>query len=157
YAVQVLGIAPQPELYLRPGVALGIQAANVAEKGMLQPAVLISEPLLGRNADADNAFDVAKKLTYFRPERYVFYAMATLPKIEAALEAAFVACGLAGGKREPEVEKLAAHLKRVVPPAVLEHVSVLARKHPGNGAVASSVAAWVSAADLTANRVGLIL
>jgi hypothetical protein len=44
---------------------------------------------------------------------------------------------------------------------VLEHAAALARKHPaasaGNGAVGAAVTAWVTATDLTANRVGLIL
>src|SRR5262249_32084288 len=91
YAVQVLGIAPQPELSLRPAQSDGIQAANVAEKGVLVPAMLISQPHVGRKVDSENLFDMAKKLSFFRPERYVVYALPTLPRIEAAFEAALAA------------------------------------------------------------------
>jgi hypothetical protein len=59
------------------------------------------------------------------------------------------------------VEKLVTHFKRTVSASVLEHVAALARKHPaaaGNGAgAAQAVAAWITATDLTANRIGLIL
>jgi len=160
YAAGLLGLTPAPELYLRPRVEGGVQAANVAEKGVLCPAVLVSEPHLSRAGEGETAFDLAKKLAYFRPERYVFFALPSLPRLEAALAAALVATGVSPPTKEPDVEKLASHLQRTVPPPVLEHVAALARKHPaaaGNGSVAASVGSWVVATDLTANRVGLIV
>jgi hypothetical protein len=152
----VLGIQPAPELYLRAGREPGIQAANVADRGVLSPAVVIAAGAAEGDAAA---FDVGKKLAYFRPERYVYYALATVPRLEAAFAAALAASGVAPAK-EPEVEKLVRHLERTVPASVLEHVGALARKHPaaaGNGAVAVAVAAWITATDLTANRAGLIV
>lgn len=160
YAVQTLGITPAPELYLRPGHKDGIRAANIVEKGELHPAVLIGEPYIGKKNERDVAFDVAKKLVYFRPERYVYFALPTMPKLEAAFEASLVAAGVINGKREADVEKLASHLKRTVPGSILEHVTVLAKKMPTTVASVNAhavVGGWVTAADLTANRVGLIL
>ncbi len=160
HAVQVLGITPVPELYLRPGAQGGIQTANCAERGVLVPAVLISEPNLTRHSDGENAFEVAKKLAYFRPEKYVYYALPTQSKLEAAFEAVLVVAGLTPSRRDPDSEKLIAHLRRTVPASMIEHVTTLARKHPaGNDFtnVETTMTAWVSATDLTANRVGLIL
>src|SRR5262249_37859037 len=71
----------------RPCADGGVQAANVAEKGVLCPAVLVSEPHLSRAGEGETAFDLAKKLAYFRPERYVFFALPSLPRLEAALAA----------------------------------------------------------------------
>ena len=56
----------------------------------------------------------------------------------------------------PRAAKLATHIQKTVPSAVLDQVSAVARKmgpRRGNGVVAH----WRSATDLTANRVGLIL
>jgi hypothetical protein len=157
YAVHTLGIDPRPELYLREGPAgAGIRAANVAEKGLLMPAVLIGEPYVGKKAEREVAFDVAKKLAFFRPERYVYYALPTLPKLQTAFTAALTATGIANGKSSMEIDKLVLHLKKTVPQAVLEHVTALAGKL-GSRDGETAVVSWVTAADLTANRVGLIL
>jgi tetratricopeptide (TPR) repeat protein len=163
YAAQVLGIQPTPELYLRPETKDGIRAANVAEKGVLTPAVLIGEPYVssGSGPRAKNerevAFDLAKKLAFFRPERYVYYALPTVPKLEAAFSAALAATGTSQKpSRSEDAEKLAKHIRSTVPASMLEQIAVLARKlaaREGDGLVTG----WVTATDLTANRVGLIL
>ncbi len=166
HAVQVLGISPAPELYLRPGRLEGMQAANVAEKGVLTPALVVGDPHASRRTDErESTFDLGKKLAWFRPERYAYYALGTVAKLETALAAALVASGAspAGEKRgaEPDVEKLVVFLGRTVPHAVLDDVAALARRQ-GLGAsdaaaLGHAVSGWVTATDLTANRVGLIL
>lgn len=160
YAAQTLGLSPTPELYLRPESKDGIKTANVAEKGVLTPAVVIGEPLVTpkkEGAERDVAFAVGKKLAFFRPERYVYYALPTLPKLEAAYHAALAATvGAAKGSTPPEVDKLAQHLKRTVPSSLLEQVAVLAKKLAGKDGD-GVVKGWVTATDLTANRIGLIL
>lgn len=156
YAVQTLGIEPQPELYLREGSKDGVRAANVAEKGVLTPAVLIGEPFVGRRAEKETAFEVAKKLSFFRPERYVVYALATLPKLQAAIDAALMVTGVKNGKHSPELERLSVHLRRTVPEPVLESVAALGRKLSVQDSE-QAIAAWLTSTDLTANRVGLIL
>jgi tetratricopeptide (TPR) repeat protein len=159
YAVQVLGISPTPELYLTPQAQGGIRTANVVDKGVLVPAVLIGEPYLGKKQEREVAFDVGKKLAFFRPERFVYYALPTLPKLEAALLAALTATGLANGRsqhNDPEVERLSLHIKKTVPATVLEQVAALLRKLPSH-AEGAVIPTWLTATDLTANRVGLIL
>ena len=154
YAAETLGLDPRPELYLREGVKEGIRAANVTEKGQVQTAVVIGEPYVGRKVEKDLAFDVARKLSYFRPERYVYYALPTTARLEAAVAAA-LALG-DGSATTGEAEKMASHLKRTVPTALLDQVKALASKMIVRDAP-GAVRQWVSAADLTATRVGLIL
>jgi len=87
-------------------------------------------------------------------------ALQSAARLEAALAAALVSSAVLPAARVPDADKLAAQLARTVAPSVLEHVATLARKHPaaaGNGAIAPSVAGWIVATDLTANRVGLIV
>ncbi|HTM21486.1 MAG TPA: hypothetical protein VL172_13290, partial [Kofleriaceae bacterium] len=156
YAVAVLGLDPEPQLYLHRGSADGIKVANTADKGKLVPSVLMGAAHADKLDERELAFEVGKRMAYFRPERYVHYALQGLPKVESAFYGALAA---AGGADAPGVEagKMAAHLKKTVPGAVLEQVSAVAAKigshELGNGVVAS----WRSATDLTANRVGLIL
>lgn len=154
YAANVLGLDPAPNLYLTPG-SEGIRVANTADKGKLSPSVLIGAPELDNQSQAELAFGVGKKLAYLRPERYVNYALQTLPKIETAFHAALTATGLLE-ESSAEVKPLVVHMQKTVPSAVLEHVGVVGQKlkgHAHNGVVAR----WRSATDLTANRVGLIL
>jgi len=103
-------------------------------------------------------------MAYLRPERFVTLAVGTLPKLEAAFQAAV----LAGGARptshdgtpyhpdNDEAKKLAASLMKQVPGALLEQVGELSYKltgRLGNGLISN----WRAATDLTANRVGFIV
>jgi tetratricopeptide (TPR) repeat protein len=156
YAANVLGLDPVPSLYLTPESDDGIRVANTAEKGKLAPSVLLGSPQLDKQNEGELAFDVGKRLAFFRPERYVNYALQTLPKIESAFKAALAAAGQGDAAGDPDTAQLATHIKKTVPSAVLDQVSVVAHKmgeRRGNGVVAG----WRSATDLTANRVGLIL
>jgi tetratricopeptide (TPR) repeat protein len=160
YAAGLLGISPLPELYLRARAEGGVMAANVADKGVLAPALIVGEPHLSRASDAETAFELARRLSFFRPERYVIYALGSAARLEAALAAALVTSAVLPPGRGPDVDKLVDRLARTVPQPVLEHVAALARKHPaasGNGAIAPAVAGWIVATDLSANRVGLIV
>jgi tetratricopeptide (TPR) repeat protein len=157
YATNILGLDPVPSLYLTPDSTDGIRVANTAEKGKLLPSVLIGSPHLDKRGEMELAFDMGKRLSYFRPERYVTYALQTLPRIEGAFRAALAATGLEGQVAvEGDVGKLAVHIKKTVPAAVLDQVGVVAQKI-GHRSQNGLIAGWRSATDLTANRVGLVL
>lgn len=156
YAANVLALDPAPALYLARDVADGIRIANTAEKGRLQPSVVIGPPHLDKDDERELAFELGKRLAYLRPERYVTYALQTLPRLEAAFRAALSAAGAAEIEGEVEAAQMALQIKKSVPAAVLDQVSAIARKM-GDRAANGVVAHWRSAADLTANRVGLIL
>jgi tetratricopeptide (TPR) repeat protein len=160
YASGVLGTSPTPALYLLARAEAGVQVANLVEKGALAPALVVSEPHLSRASEAETAFALAKKLAYLRPERYPLVALPSLARLEAALAAALVAAGVAPASKDPEVDKLGARLQKSVPAPTLAEVAALARKHGGLGgaaAIAAAAAGWAAAADLSANRVGLLV
>jgi tetratricopeptide (TPR) repeat protein len=154
YAAEVLGLEREPAVYLRPDID-GLKVANTALSGKLAPAVLIG----GQPADADErelAFEVGKRLCYLRPDRYVNYALGSLPRIESAFSAALAASGIENVRHDEDIDRLATHLRSSVPDAVLQQVAAIAKKmsgDPRNGLIAG----WRAATDLTANRVGLIL
>jgi len=142
YVAATLGITPVPEIHVRPGLAAP-QVAHLSERGRLVAALVV--PPLGDEPAA--AFLLAKKLALFRPERYAIAALGSVPRLEAALAAGRIACGLA----PPAPDKLAAQIQKLLPAAARDHAAALLERADGN------VLAWVSAADLTTNRVGLVV
>ncbi len=154
YATGVLGLAPEPTLFVEPESTEGLRVANTVADGKLKPTLVAGKNHAGSGSEAELAFALGKRLAYFRPERYLTYALQTLPKLEGAFYGALDAAGqpMEGHEGGP----MATQLKKSVPTAVLEQIgSVAARMtvEPGNGVIAG----WRSATDLTANRVGLIL
>jgi len=159
YSTNILALDPEPHLYLQPQSVDGIRVANTSEKGRLVPSVLVGAPHVDKKDERELAFEVGKRLAYFRPERYVNYALQTLPKLEAAYLAALSASGARAaarlGELGGEAGKMVAHLRKTVPAAVLEQVGAVADKlgEEPNGVIVG----WRTATDLTANRAGLIL
>jgi len=158
YAANVLGVDLDPQLYvLAEGAEGGIRVANTIDRGKLAPALLVGESHVERMDERELAFELGKRMAYLRPDRYVSYAMTTLPTLEAAFTAALAAAGLRPVDGvAPEAARLADRLSKAVPQQVLVQVAAIARKMNSdfkNGAIAS----WRTATDLTANRVGLIL
>jgi tetratricopeptide (TPR) repeat protein len=155
YAANVLGIEPDPQLYM---TAEGdtLRVANTLDRGGLAPA-LLAGAAADRIEERELAFELAKRLAYLRPDRYVTYAMTTQATLESAFQAALAAAGVRPvADVGPEAARLAERLVNAVPEQVLMQVGAIARKMSGdfkNGAIAS----WRTAIDLTANRVGLIL
>ncbi len=154
YATSVLGVEPTPMVWLDQGD--GLRIANTVDKGKLAPSLLIGASHQGKGDERELAFEVGKRLAYLRPERFVTYAVQSIPKLEHAFAAALLAAGADARNASDEARKLAAAMKQSVPSAHLEQVAAVAGKlgdKLGNGAML----AWRSATDLTANRAGLIL
>ncbi len=157
YATSVLSLDPAPMLWLDQGD--GLRVANTTERGKLAPSLLVGPSHHGKTDERELAFEVGKRLAYLRPERFVTFALQTLPKIENAFSAALVAANVTVSGDvtvTDEARKLGLSMQKTVAGAHLEQVAALAGKlgsRLGNGLVTS----WRSATDLTANRVGLIL
>lgn len=168
YVSGVLAIDPAPMVFLQEG-GDGLRIANTvglgADQKRLVPSLLVGAPQIGKNDERELAFEVGKRIAYLRPERFATFALGTLPKLEAAFTASVLASGarvaahdgapLADHANE-EARKLAGTLRAQVPGPLLEQVGELSAKltgRVGNG----FIAAWRTATDLTANRVGLIV
>ena len=157
YAANILALDPEPGLYLQPSVNDGIRVANTSDQGKLAPSVLVGSPHVSKKDERELAFEVGKRLAYFRPERYVNYAMQTLPKLEGAFTAALSASNAtSAGEVSGETAKLATHIRQTVPATILDQVGTVANKL-GRRVENGLIAGWRTATDLTANRVGLIL
>jgi tetratricopeptide (TPR) repeat protein len=167
YVAGVLAIDPAPMVWLQEQ-GDGLRVANTvglgADRQKLVPSLLVGSQLIAKSDERELAFEVAKRMAYLRPERFVTLALGTLPKLESAFAAAVLASGVRikvmDGKvfdvQSDEAKKLAASLQRHVPGPLLEQVGELSTKlsdRLGNGLVAG----WRAATDLTANRVGFIV
>jgi tetratricopeptide (TPR) repeat protein len=170
YAAGVLGIEPDPQLYVLPGISDGLRVANTTDRGRLRPALLVGEDHVERVSERELVFDLGKRLAYLRPDRYVSYAMSTMAMLESALAAALAAAGVRSAVQvAPEAARLAEQLSRSVPEPVLAQVAAFARqaaaapvrksggKPAADTPVNGEIAGWRTATDLTANRVGFIL
>ena len=107
-------------------------------------------------------FEVGKRMTFLRPERIVRCAASSASALDVALRAALILAGsgIGNGPHNGEVDKLTADLRRLVPRAVTERLGVVARKlvsARGEALSATDAQAWMTAADLTAARVGFVL
>jgi golgin subfamily B member 1 len=167
YVAGVLAIDPAPMVWMQEA-GDGLRVANTvglgAERQRLVPSLLVGAPQLAKTDERELAFEVAKRMAYLRPERFVTLAVGTLPKLESAFAAAVAASGVRinahDGKvfdvESDEAKKLAAALQKQVPGPLLEQVGDLSVKlsgRVGNGLIS----AWRAATDLTANRVGFIV
>jgi tetratricopeptide (TPR) repeat protein len=172
YAVETLGIAP-PELYFRPDQPTGVQVANAIDKdrGQIIPAFMVGAPLLDKPREKELVFELAKRLVFLRPERYVRYALPTPQALISALKAALKASGASNGAPvDGETARLTEHLRRVLPPPVLEQLGLVGRKlldaksaeelaqaASEREAAVIDLGGWLAASDLTASRAGFAL
>ncbi|MSP17323.1 MAG: hypothetical protein EXR73_12080 [Myxococcales bacterium] len=160
YATQTLGLDPAPDVFFQARSREPFRAANVIEEGSLLPAVLLGEPYLGPSPGGPReraiAFDVAKRLVFFRPERFVYYSLPTLPRLRATVDATLRLCGATNGQASPETAQVLASLKATVPDAVRDQCAAFATSLASLDADVL-VREWSTATDLTATRVGLLL
>lgn len=154
YASGVLGLTPEPTLFVEPESSDGLRVANTVSEGKLKPTLVAGKSHSNKGNQSELAFELGKRMAYFRPERYLNFALQTLAKLENAFYGALDAAG--SSVEGHTSDEMATQLRKTVPSAVLEQVGAVASKmqiDPTNGVISS----WRSATDLTANRVGLIL
>ena len=155
YASDILAIDPEPHLYVRDDKE-GLRVLNTRDGGSLLPSVVVGDPHASAKDDRMLAFAVGKQLAYLHPERYVNYALGSLAELESAFVGILSATSISEDKPTGDAAKMAQHLKKIVPGAVLDQVRAVAVRlvdeSPGK-----LVANWRSATDLTTNRVGLLL
>ena len=154
YAAQILALDPLPMVYVMPHVD-GVRVANTVKAGRLAPSVLLGQDSLNNDDERQLAFEVGKRLTYLRPDRFVSYSLGTLDKLESAFLATLAAAGV-GEASEGDMARLATHLRKSVPRAVLEQISEVAAKMP-SAPSNEMIANWRIATELTSSRVGFVL
>jgi tetratricopeptide (TPR) repeat protein len=158
YVAETLELAT-PDLFFKESEPLSLTLINLQEKGVLTPALVIGRGIEQRGSEVELVFEMAKRVSFLRPERYVRSAVPSAPALDVALRAALALAGtpVDGGGHNGEVEKLAADLGRLVPKAVSDQIAVVGRKLVSERGGAIDMPAWMGAADLTSARVGFAL
>ncbi|MCB9555099.1 MAG: tetratricopeptide repeat protein [Deltaproteobacteria bacterium] len=154
YVTQVLNVI-QPELYLKQDHPIGLQMAHTEEI----PSFVAGQQLLQGRSEKELAFAIGKQLTILRPElflrnvltaasqlRLVFLAGVRMVNPQFPLQPAEI----------PEIDKIIRHARGRMHAGQLEQLSGLVQRFAsGKGEV--DLTRWLTAVELTSNRVGLIL
>ncbi len=154
YAKEVLGLEIGAQLFATSETEGEIKVANTTDGSKLSPSLLLPASYTKALPERELVFHLAKRLSYFRKERYVNYALQTVPTLEAAFEGALVA----SGAKDVPTDAAAQYVGKIqgLPQAILDQVCVVGKPlkdELDDGLVTN----WQSATDLSANRIGLIL
>lgn len=161
YVAQTLELAT-PDLFFRETEPQSLVLVNLQEKGVLTPALVIGKGIEQRASEVELVFEMAKRMAFLRPERFVRAAVPSVPALDIALRAALALGGspLSGGA-VGDVERLSGDLRRVVSKPVVDQLAVVGKHFiAAKGAavdLAVDVQAWMGAVDLTSARVGFSL
>jgi tetratricopeptide (TPR) repeat protein len=158
YVAETLELPP-PDLFFKESEAASLSLYNLQEKGVLTPALVLGRGLAKRESESELLFEIGKNLTLLRPERFLRFAAPKPETLDIAVRAALVLAGLAvgNGTHNGEVDKLTGELRKLVPRQVTERLAVVARKLVSARGDSIDVQGWITAADLTAARVGFVL
>src|SRR5262249_17808762 len=150
YVSETLALSPAPELYLRPEQPPGLAIVNAQEKGVVAPGLVIAGPIVDRAKDRELVYELTRRLVLVKPERYLRYALGGADHLASAVQAALVVTNLAPGLTDPEVLKLADHIKKSVPAPVVTQLEVLCTQLlDALGEDTMDLVHWVLATDQT--------
>ncbi len=152
YICRVLGLQPEPHLYVRRDHPLGIRILNVEP-----PAILLgSDMLQDRKDDRDVAFKLGRIMTWMRTEHY----LAAIGKGPAELQLIFVsAMDWVAGRKPTAGRDGAAIIKQLkgTDGQMQMQLKSLLSNYMSRATDAPNMAQWLTFADHTASRVGLVL
>lgn len=152
YICRVMGFAPEPHLYIRRDHPLGIRILNAE-----QPSILLGSDLLeDREDDRHLAFRFARIMTWMRTEYY----LAAIGKSPAELQLIFVsAADWAAGRKPTAGRDGAAIIKQLKSSEGQTQMQLqsLLRNYLQHSNQPPDMAQWLTLADHTASRVGLVL
>jgi tetratricopeptide (TPR) repeat protein len=158
YVSETLELAP-PDLFFKESEPQSLTLVNLHDRGVLTPALVIGKGIEQRGSEAELLFEMGKRMSFLRPERFVRSAVPSPAALDVALRAALALGGapIGSGPHNGQVDTLAAELARVVPKPVAEQVGAVARQLVSERGDAIDMTAWMAAADLTGARVGFAL
>jgi tetratricopeptide (TPR) repeat protein len=150
---------PAPDLFFRESEPGTLHLYNLQEKGVLTPALVVGRGIVQRESESELVFDIGKRVTFLRPERFVRYASSSPAALDIAVRAALALAGspIGNGPHNGEVDKLTGELRRLVPKPVMDRLVLLGHELAAGRGESIDAQAWQAGADLTAGRVGFVL
>jgi len=158
YVSQALDL-PVPDLFYKTDESQGLVLVNLREKDTMFPAFVVGAPFVAKSDEREVVFEMGKRMAFLRPERFLRYAVSSPAALDIALRAALALGGasIGPGAHNGEVDRLAAQLRKMVPNTLPEQLGTIGKKLSAARGDTIDVAAWMTAADLTASRVGFVL
>ncbi|MCA9670158.1 MAG: tetratricopeptide repeat protein, partial [Myxococcales bacterium] len=154
YVTSVLNVV-QAELYLQPERPTGLQMAHTTEA----PSFVVGADLLQGRPEKELAFAISKQLSYLRPEHFLRNVLPAPSQLRTVFFAALKMCNPQFNvppAEVGEVDKIIKFVRGRIHPGQLEQLALLVRKFvAAKGEV--NLNKWLTAVDLTANRVGFVL
>jgi hypothetical protein len=159
YAASIF-VVPAPEVYARPEQKEAFSFVSCIDKQTLVPALVVGAPLTDKRPERDLAFEVARRMSFFRPERFLRLLMPQPAQLAHLVEVVMALAAEADEKQEPtgEVAKTATAMRTWVAAPQLEQVVAFGRRLRQLGTRSEAAAlGWAQGTDLTAARAGLLL
>lgn len=151
---------PMPDLYLldEPASTAASALLNVKGKGPPRPTLVLGPATTRREDPFELAFDTGRTMSFLRPERFVRHALPTPGMLATALHALLLLGGVSlDGADTSEAARLAASVRKSVPPGVAEALAAAARRLVDARGAVPDLTRWLAGTDLTAARMGLLL
>lgn len=161
YVGITLNVTLPYETYVRYEQREAMAIANcVDQKQAPVPCLVVGQPLLGdKRTERELVYELSKRLSYFRADRYLRFVLPQAAQLGVILDAA-IGLGAEQGHDKaamsPEATKVAADLKRALPPKTLEQVAHLGRNLRGPRGIELATG-WLAATELTATRTAYLL
>jgi tetratricopeptide (TPR) repeat protein len=160
YVTTTLDVA-RPLAFVKPEQREAVTFLNCIDGRTLTPVFVLGAPLVvQKRREAEQVFELGRRVAHLRPERLLRLAMPHPAQIAHVIDAALaISAKLDGaGEASGDVGRTALGLERALPPAQLEQVVHIGRKLRDLGVRSDEAAlAWLQATDLTGNRAGWAL
>ena len=158
YVAQTLEL-PAPDVFFRDADPQSLSLLNLQEKGILTPAFVIGRGITQRASEHEVVFEMAKRMAFLRPQRFLRCAVPSASALDVVLRSALAlgGSGIGAGAHNGEVDKMTDQLRRLVPRTVAEQMAAVGRQLLSARGEVIDMEAWMGAADLSAGRVGFVL
>jgi tetratricopeptide (TPR) repeat protein len=153
---------PLPDLFVREKEPQTAFIYNLRDKAGLTPALVLGHGFEQWSSPWEVVFELAKRMTFLRWERFPRFALLTPTALDIAVRASLALGGElldppGQGVHNGEVERTRVRLVELVPQPLADQVTQLARRFRGEHGDVIDIPAWIAAADLTATRLAFVL
>ncbi|HEY5283861.1 MAG TPA: hypothetical protein VIM14_13800, partial [Polyangia bacterium] len=151
--------AALPDVFIKRDASGTVSLANLKEKNVLTPALVIGNGSDQFTSQSQVVFDLAKRMVLLRPERFPRFALGTLSALDIAVRAGLQLGGspIGPGDHGDEVNKMAKRLDGLLPTPLRTELKGLAKRYVDACGNKVDIADWIVASDLTASRAALVL
>lgn len=150
---------PLPDVFVKQNEPHASIVQNLRDKAGLAPALVLGQGFTQWSTQWEVVFDLGKRMALLRNERFPCVALLTPAALDIGVRAALAlgGCPIGSGPHNGEIDRTTRLLGELVPKPLAEQLAVVARKFTEARGTTIDVAAWRTAADLTAARAAFVI